>query len=75
MFAAFGADAVGMSTVPECIAAVHSGMKVAALSLITNLAAGLSTAPLTHEETLREAAKAYDRVARVLEQFFSAIPK
>lgn len=73
MFAALGADAVGMSTVPECLAAVHCGMKVAALSVITNLAAGLASAPLTHEETLAEAAKSYDRVERLLLQFFSGL--
>ncbi len=71
MFAAFGADAVGMSTVPECLAAIHCGMKVAALSLITNLAAGLTDAPLTHAETLLEADKVYARVERLLLQFFS----
>jgi purine-nucleoside phosphorylase len=72
-FATMGADAVGMSTVPECIAAVHCGMKVAALSLITNAAAGLNTTPLTHEDTIVEANKAYGRVERLMLEFFAAL--
>jgi inosine/guanosine/xanthosine phosphorylase family protein len=71
MFAALGADAVGMSTVPECLAARHCGMKVAALSVVTNLAAGLSTSPLSHEETLASAQNAYERVERLLLKFFA----
>jgi inosine/guanosine/xanthosine phosphorylase family protein len=73
MFAAMGADAVGMSTVPECIAAVHCSMKVVALSVITNLAAGLSRVPLTHHETLAEAQKAFGRIERLLLEFFSLL--
>jgi inosine/guanosine/xanthosine phosphorylase family protein len=71
-FAGMGADAVGMSTVPECLAAVHCGMKVGALSLITNAAAGLTSAPLSHEDTIAEAAKAYGRVEAMLMEFFAA---
>ncbi len=71
MFKTWGADIVGMSTVPECIAARHCGMKVAALSLVTNLAAGLSDAPLTHEETLGEAHKAYGGMEKLLLRFLA----
>jgi purine-nucleoside phosphorylase len=47
-----GADAVGMSTVPETIAAAHCGLRVLGLSCITNMAAGMSDRPITSEEVL-----------------------
>lgn len=52
-----GASAVGMSTVVEAIAANHMGMKICGVSCVSNLAAGMNSAPLTHEE-VQEAAKA-----------------
>ncbi len=55
MLRAMGADAVGMSTVPEVIAARQRGLRVGCLSLITNRAAGLAGEPLSHEEVEREA--------------------
>jgi xanthosine phosphorylase len=66
-FRTLGADAVGMSTVPEVILARHCGLRVAALSAITNLAEGLGTEALSHEQTLREAARAGADLAALLE--------
>jgi purine-nucleoside phosphorylase len=63
-----GADLVGMSTVQEVLAARPMGMEVIAISVVTNLAAGLSKERLTHEEVLANAAKASDRLGRLLER-------
>jgi len=52
LFSHLGADAVGMSTVPEAIVASHGGMKVCGISCITNFAAGILDQPLSHKEVL-----------------------
>lgn len=66
-----GADAVGMSTVPEVILARHAGLKVAALSIITNMAAGLSASPLSHEQTLRTAREASKNATTLIRGFLT----
>ena len=68
-FARLGADAVGMSTAPEAMVARQCGLRVAALSCITNLAAGISKSPLSHEEVLETAGNVKGIVARLLKEF------
>jgi purine-nucleoside phosphorylase len=68
-FARLGADAVGMSTVPEAIVARQCGMCVAALSCITNLAAGISKAPLSHQEVLDTGERVKNLAALLLKNF------
>lgn len=68
-----GADAVGMSTVPEAIAAVHAGAEVAAMSVLSNLAAGVGTDKLTEEEVLEAGAKAGEKLAILTDSFVQAV--
>ena len=68
-FQVLGADAVGMSTVQETILARHCGLRVAAISVITNLAEGMSEEPLSHEQTLRAAKDGAGELTRLLLNF------
>jgi len=68
-FRTLGADAVGMSTVPECIVARHAGLKVGGVSCITNLAAGIGSESLTHEEVAETASRVEEPFCRLLSTF------
>ncbi|MDF2498186.1 purine-nucleoside phosphorylase [Arthrobacter koreensis] len=68
-----GADLVGMSTALEAIAARHAGMEVFGISLVTNLAAGISPQPLSHQEVLEAGAEAGPRISRLLAGIIGAL--
>ncbi len=72
-FRVLGADAVGMSTVHETIIARHCGLRVVAISAITNLAEGMSDEPLSHEQTLRDARRGAVDLSRLLLAFIERI--
>jgi xanthosine phosphorylase len=72
-FGMLGADAVGMSTVHETIVARHCGLRVVAVSAITNLAEGLGEVALSHEQTLRDAARAAQDLTTLLLGFLERI--
>jgi len=74
MLQTMGAQAVGMSTVPETIVARQAGLRVLALSMITNMAAGLSDEALSHAHTLQTASTAGAAAARLLEAVVAALP-
>lgn len=75
MFGILGADAVGMSTACEAIAAVHAGMRVCAMSCITNLAAGIQSTPLTHREVQQTADRVSFRFKTLLQAAICEVAK
>jgi purine-nucleoside phosphorylase len=69
----WGADAVGMSTSREIQAGFDLGMECAAVSCITNRAAGLSKGPINHEEVMARAASTMDRLGELVERLLSRL--
>ena len=66
MFRMMGADAIGMSTVPEAIVAAHCGIDVVGISCITNMAAGVLPQKLNHQEVVETAAMVHDKFQKLL---------
>lgn len=75
LLAKLGADAVGMSTVPEAIAATHGGMKVLAISCITNMAAGILDVPLSHEDVVTVGDQAAAQTIQLLSAILRQTPQ
>jgi purine-nucleoside phosphorylase len=73
MLRTLGADAVGLSTVLEAIAARWAGIEICGISLVTNAGAGYTGQPLSHEEVLTAAAEAGPRLARVIRRFVNSL--
>lgn len=73
MFRLMGADAVGMSTVPEVIAARHSDMNVLGISCIANLASGVMDAPLSHKDVLEAMANSKDKFTGLIREIVRII--
>ena len=73
MMASLGADAVGMSTVPEVTAANHLGMRAVGISCLSNMAAGVLDAPLDHEEVMQTGERVGATFAGVIEELVAAI--
>jgi xanthosine phosphorylase len=72
-FKTLGADLVGMSTVPEAIVARHCGLRVAAVSVVTNLAEGMGGVALSHEQTLEEGKRGAAQLAPLLRRWVGTL--
>ena len=73
LYRLLGADAVGMSTVPEAIAARHQGMRVLGLSCITNFGAGMTTEPINHEEVMETGMRVAEIFRELLKRIIARI--
>jgi xanthosine phosphorylase len=74
-FRTMGADLVGMSTVPEAIVASHCGLRVAAISVVTNLAEGMGDTALSHEQTLEEGKRGAASLGPLLRRWVGSLPR
>ena len=68
-----GADAVGMSTVPEAIIANHCGIKVSAIACITNMAAGIADEKLSHEDVKKTAENVKTKFKEIIKEYITVI--
>ena len=74
-FSMLGADVVGMSMVPDVICARHCGLRVCSLTIVVNLAAGMTGRPLTHDETIEFSKKGSNDMKDLLLAFLGANDK
>lgn len=74
MLRSFGADAVGMSTVPEAIVGRHMGMKLLGISCITNMAAGISQQPINHQEVMETGERVRTTFTQLLRRVIRNLP-